>query len=87
MLFILYIFSTEVCYHQGKEYKLGEKFISEDCSSRCSCDGWNKISCVSLCPPTVIQCKSDEIEEQQPFPIKDSHCTCRRPVCEKAGKE
>ncbi|XP_066911698.1 uncharacterized protein [Clytia hemisphaerica] len=75
----------EVCYHQGKKFKVGEEFISEDCSSKCSCDGWDKINCVSLCPPTVIQCKSDEIEEQQSFPIKDSHCTCKRPVCEKAA--
>jgi len=79
------------CNFRGKTYPIGKQFISEDCKGQCECKrrgstGWN-VACVPLCPLSNVQCMAGEKIEYVEAPVKDSTCTCRRPVCVSAAKE
>ena len=79
------LFFLDSCYEEGREYTKGDEFISEDCSSRCTCNGGDDIVCVDLCPKSNVTCKDDEIVEMKKETFVDSYCACRHPICVKAS--
>ena len=77
---------TDACYHDGREYTKGDKFIRKDCFAKCTCNGADKITCVDLCPNSKVLCGDDEVPELETVTFPDSHCACREWVCRKASK-
>ena len=76
-----------MCSQGGKSYKVGDKFITDDCRGQCTCkkhgpNGW-RLECVSLCSKTKIQCKpSERIRYIDVLAVSGSNCTCKKSVCE-----
>ena len=85
-LFLEPSIKKKMCVYQGKSHEIGKTFVSADCKGQCSCHEKGKgfeIRCVSLCPPMMVRCKSNEIMKHVDIPIHPgSKCTCNRPVCE-----
>ena len=48
------------CKANGKEYQVGQSFIPNNCTATCTCSGQDRIGCVSLCPPALVNCKQGE---------------------------
>ena len=57
--------------------KIGESFVSEDCTGYCQCAGPDAVQCVSLCPPSNIACPPGSEKVRTEVPVSDvSSCTC-----------
>lgn len=70
------------CDVDGKKYKSGERFVPNDCSGYCKCTGHGGHSCVDLCPPMRIRCKSHQHEVMVKEKVRlNEKCSCRRPKC------
>lgn len=66
---------------EGEHFKVGQKFTTKSCTAQCTCTGDMAIGCVSLCPPSRIECTPGFIESTIDRPIGDGRCTCPEPVC------
>ncbi|XP_028404372.1 SCO-spondin-like [Dendronephthya gigantea] len=77
----------DVCVDGNNHYNPGEKFISADCTGRCTCFSGKKVGCESLCPTVKVICKPGEIKKQWSEQIPGSKCSCPRWICVKKAKE
>ena len=73
------------CKANGKEYQVGQSFIANNCTATCTCSGQDRIGCVSLCPPALVNCKQGEKKEQYKDYITDSSCFSNRERCVKGN--
>lgn len=72
----------------GKTYQLNQNFINEACSGQCKCYGWNRVACVSLCPPQYAVCSPDQTSIEEPVLVsKEPKCHCLRNKCVPNGKK
>ena len=69
----------------GKEYKVGQDFIPDDCSGSCTCKGGGNMACNSLCPPSYVSCKPGEQIENYKEAVTGSNCYCKRQRCVKGN--
>ena len=76
----------DFCHFGDKKYKVGEQYVSQDCTGMCTCLGAKGHSCVSLCPPSFVICKSYEKEvEEKSEPFPGTNCSCNIPKCVPVG--
>ena len=69
----------------GKDYKVGQNFIPDDCSGSCTCKGGGSVACNSLCPPSYVSCKPGEQIEHYKEAVAGSNCYCERQRCVKGN--
>lgn len=85
MKYLLVWFTLETCKENGKVYAVGQSFIRGNCSGWCTCKGEERVACVSLCPPEIVQCKQGEKKEYYKDYINESKCFCKRERCVKGN--
>ena len=84
---MLTFYLESVCLDGGKTYQPGDRFISSDCTGSCVCHQGGTTSCVSLCPPRIVQCDIDEIKVKYSRKIGNNECTCPDWKCEKVKRK
>ena len=77
------------CRYAGREYKVGEHFVPEDCRGHCKCqlgeDGRStKMICEPVCKSTDISCEPGETLEIKRKVLPESSCSCDIPFCKPA---
>lgn len=79
--------STDSCFKNGKQMKVNDTYVTNDCQSLCYCLGANDIGCVPLCTQENIACKWGETAVSTWY-VKDPEtmCRCQKKSCKKNGK-
>ena len=75
----------ETCNANGKEYQVGESFIDNNCTEKCTCLGHDGFGCLSLCSPELVFCKQGERKERYKDYFNNSKCFCNRERCVKGN--
>lgn len=76
-------FCTGTCIVNGRTYRSGEKFVSSDCLSKCTCHPGGNIFCIPLCLSQGNACKLDEQAVQTQENVPNTTCTCSVLKCVK----
>lgn len=65
----------------GSLFLFGKTFINKECTWQCRCNDNGGTLCVSLCPPSVVQCPHGYSKEIYKNPVGNSNCTCEKERC------
>jgi len=72
---------SDKCYVDGKEYKIGELYIDNNCTSMCICNGKSSPSCSSLCTQATVVCGPGEYKVLEMEHVINSNCSCPVSKC------
>ena len=74
------------CKVEGKSYAFNDEFILNNCEEKCTCREDKSITCVPLCPLSLVRCSAGYKVEYYKEPNVGNSCSCSRSRCVE-GKE
>lgn len=69
------------CLFEGVRYPVNKKFVDSTCRGYCKCKIDGLVSCVSLCPPSMVRCEPSQKKVRVKEPVPHSNCTCDQENC------